>query len=166
MLRGVTSERTTTPTPVSRLLIAVSQVFAPQDKSVFDRLGVVGTPDAGDREPEALVEQPGGVVGPPYLERGPPRTERGALLEDALQQRRGDAGAAELRQYGQIVDVQLVEHTPERAEPRHAAVFVLCDKTERDTLVLELREIHLTRPRIGERRFLDDENRVDLLRGR
>ena len=90
------------------------------------------------------------------------RAEARPFAQHVAQQRRADAAPAMRRRDRQVVDVQLVEHAPERAEADDLPRRVARDVAERDAVVLELREIHLARPRIGERRVLDRENRVEV----
>src|SRR5581483_1841147 len=60
------------------------------------------------------------------------------------------------------VDVQFVEHPPERAESHDPAAGISGKEEERDAAVLELGEVHVAGPRAGERRVLDGKDGVDV----
>src|SRR5262245_48320895 len=100
-------------------------LFTPQDECVLDRVAVIGMPDAGNRKPEALVQRARRTVRASHLQRGAAGAEMSRFVEYALQQRRADPVPPMFRQHREVVDVQLVEDTPERTEadgvPRVAA---------------------------------------------
>src|SRR5205814_9172925 len=65
--------------------------------------------------------------------------------------------------HAEVMDMYRSEHAPERTEAGAPSARVLVAETQRHAGILELREIHDARPRIGERRFLDREDVVDLI---
>src|SRR5206468_2372985 len=140
------------------------QPLAPQHKGIFDRFGVVATPNSGHHKPEPFIQEPRGFIRPADLEGRPLRPERLPFPQHVREQCRRNARAAMAWDDGEVVDVQLVHHLPERAEPDRRAVRSPRQKTERDAAILELRLVHRTRPRIGKRQFLDREDVVDLSR--
>src|SRR5262245_1745661 len=111
---------------------SVAEVLAPQDERVFHRIGVVGATHAGRGKTQTLVELTRRVVRSPYLERRAPRAEPNALVEHEGEQRRPDALPSVSRRHREVVDVQLVEHSPEGAEADDAARFVTSQVAERN----------------------------------
>src|SRR6516225_8214495 len=94
-----------------------SQRFTPEDQSILIRFGVIAPPDPGHGEAKPFIQAPGRFVRSADLERRAAGADSCSFLEDKSQQRGRYAGAAILREYRQIVDVQFVEDPPERAEP-------------------------------------------------
>src|SRR5262245_65859056 len=74
-----------------------------------------------------------------------------------------DAQPAQRGTNRQVVDVDLVDDEPERAEPGYAMFRCADDENMADGAVLQLPRVHLLRPRIGERFLLDRKNAVEIL---
>ncbi len=70
--------------------------------------------------------------------------------------------AAELRPHRHVVDVDLVEHEPERAESGDGTLARARDEDVADGAVLQLPGVHLARPGIGERLGFDLEDAVEV----
>src|SRR5258705_4513983 len=79
-----------------------------------------------------------------------------------MHQRRPVAETAELRPQRDVVDVDLVEHEPEGAEPGDRTVRRADDVDVADGAVLQLPGVHLARPGTGERFALDLEDAVEI----
>src|SRR5260221_3892499 len=107
----------------------IRQSRPPEHERVLDRSRVVRPADAGDSKAEALVEIAGRVVRSPHLERRPLGPEPDAFRQDEGQEGRCHPRPAELGRHGEIVDVQFVEHAPERTETGRAPGRIARDET-------------------------------------
>ena len=68
----------------------------------------------------------------------------------------------ELRQHRDVIDVNLVEHQPERAERRYRTVIRTHHVDVADVPVLQLPRVHLARPWIAERLRLDAQHAIEI----
>src|SRR5688572_2026340 len=93
--------------------------LAPQDHGVLHGVRVVLLADGRGLEPQPFVEPPRRVVRGADFERGTGRTEPAPFRQDPPHQTRAESAPAVLGQDGDVVDVNLVHHEPERTEPRH-----------------------------------------------
>src|SRR5262245_23236057 len=114
------------------------RLLTPQDEGVLERVRVVPVPHAGDREAESLVQEPRWVIRPADFQRRAAYPHPPAFAEHVRQQRRRHARPPLFGQHREVVDVQLVEHAPERAEANDAAGLVAGEEAERHAAVLEL----------------------------
>ena len=76
---------------------------------------------------------------------------------------RPDALPAKRRTHRDVVDVDLIDDQPERAEAGDALLGCADDEDVADGAVLQLPGVHLPRPRIGERLLFDREDAVEIL---
>src|SRR5437762_2491725 len=129
-------------------------------------MGVVGPAHPRDYEPETFVQTASIVVRAADFQRRALGPERRPFGQDAMEQGRRNPLPPPRRQDREIIDVQLVEDAPERAEPDDTSLGVARQEEERHAPVVELGEVHLARPRIAERGLLDAEDVLDFRRRR
>src|SRR6185369_15601889 len=126
-------------------------IVAPQDQRIFDWVGVVVTSSARDIEAETLIQAPRAGVARAYFERRASRAEPPRFGKHVVHQRRSVAESSVLRTQRDVVDVNLIEHEPERAETGNGTIRRSNNVDMADGTVLQLPCVHLARPRTGER---------------
>src|SRR5262245_44252320 len=124
---------------------------------------VIAAPDARDGKAKTFVQTSCDFVRAADLERRAARAGAASLSEDPAENLRRDPLPSILGEHREVIDVKLVDDSPESAESDDAAVGILRDEEIRHTGILELREVHLARPWVEERRLLDREQTAQIL---
>src|ERR1041384_1638393 len=91
-------------------------IIAPQDQRVFNGIRVVVAARSCNVEAKAFVQTPRARVARAHFERRALRAKPLRFREHVMHQRGAVSASAILRPQRDVVDVNLVEHEPERAE--------------------------------------------------
>ena len=159
-------ERNTRPRAFQGSVYA--RLFAPEDQRVLDGLGVVPRRTPATANPNRSYSCRAGIVRPPHLERRP-RARPAARLRCSTCSAAPmpTPCAPELRQHRQVVDVELVEHQPERAEADDAAVRRRAPGRQNETPRFSSSARYISRVQgLVNDACLDREDVVDLVGGR
>src|SRR5947207_2734012 len=133
------------------------------DERVFTRVVVVATPSADDAEAKGVVERAGFVVGRTDLEGHGTKASIATIVEDGPKQSARKAATPQSGMDGDVRHMQLVADLPQ-AQVAGDAVVVAEDPAPRDAVLLDLVEKGPARPRHTERRALDRDDLVEVVR--